>query len=138
MMRPELEDAARRLTRDDGAVVIPAALASPVLRVLLRDVGARLQSDQGAVPLPVTGLFWALALAAERAEAEVSSASGTPAERPVSVEISTAAAARELGCSEGYVRRLARAGRLRGRKVGSVWLVAEAAIVAPERKDQAA
>ncbi|MEU3835577.1 helix-turn-helix domain-containing protein [Streptomyces microflavus] len=138
MMRPELEDAARRLMREDGSVVIPAALASPVLRVLLRDVGARLQSDQGAVPLPVTGLVWALALAAERAEAEVSSASGTPAERPVSVEISTAEAARELGCSEGYVRRLARAGRLRGRKVGAVWLVAEAAIVAPERKDQAA
>ncbi|ARI56648.1 hypothetical protein A6E92_22190 [Streptomyces sp. S8] len=137
-MRPDVEAAARRLLRPDGSVVIPAALAGPVLRVLLRDVGARLQSDQAAVPLPVTSLFWALALAAERAEAEEGSAPGTPAERPVSVEISTADAARELGCSEGYVRRLARAGRLQGRKVGPVWLVAEAAIVAPERKDQAA
>ncbi|WP_257132559.1 MULTISPECIES: helix-turn-helix domain-containing protein [unclassified Streptomyces] len=132
MMRPDVEEAARRLLRADGSVVVPAALAGPVLRVLLRDVGARLQSDQGAVPSPVTGLFWALALAAEQAEAEESSAPGTPAERPVSVEISTAEAARELGCSEGYVRRLARAGRLRGRKVGPVWLVTEAAIVAPE------
>ncbi|MFJ3088922.1 helix-turn-helix domain-containing protein [Streptomyces sp. NPDC086838] len=86
----------------------------------------------------VPSLLWALKAAAERAEAEGGSALGTSAVPPVSVEISTAEAARELGCSEGYVRRLARAGRLRGRKVGPVWLVAEAAIVAPERKDQAA
>ncbi|MEV3847919.1 helix-turn-helix domain-containing protein [Streptomyces microflavus] len=132
MMRPELEAAARRLLRADGAVVVPAALAGPVLRVLLRDVGARLQSDRGRVPTSVSDLLWALALAAERAEVEEGSICGTPAERPVSVEISTAEAARELGCSESYVRRLARAGRLRGRKVGAVWLVAEAAIVAPE------
>ncbi|MFD3972942.1 helix-turn-helix domain-containing protein [Streptomyces cyaneofuscatus] len=137
-MLPDVEAAARRLLREDGAVIVPAELSAVVLRVLLRDVGARLQSDRGAVPLSTSSLLWALALAAERAEAEGSSACGTPAERPVSVEVSTAAAARELGCSESYVRRLARAGRLRGRKVGPVWLVAEAAIVAPERKDQAA
>ncbi|MFC8724307.1 helix-turn-helix domain-containing protein [Streptomyces bacillaris] len=132
MMRPDVGEAARRLLRPDGSVTIPPALAGPVLRVLLRDVGARLQSDQAAVPLPVSSLFWALAAAAERAEAEAGSACGTPAVPPVSVEISTAEAARELGCSEGYVRRLARAGRLRGRKVGPIWLVAGAAIVAPE------
>ncbi|MET8377445.1 helix-turn-helix domain-containing protein [Streptomyces microflavus] len=137
-MRPDVEVAARRLLRPDGSVVVPPQLAAGVLRVLLRDVGARLKADQGAVPLPVSSLFWALALAAERVEAEEGSGAGTPADRPVSVEISTAAAARELGCSESYVRRLARAGRLQGRKVGPVWLVAEAAIVAPERKDQAA
>lgn len=138
MMRPELEEAARRLLREDGSVVIPAALAGPVLRVLLRDVGARLKADQGAVPSSVSGLFWALALAAERAEAEESSGAGTVSERPVSMEMSTAAAARQLGCSEGYVRRLARSGRLQGRRLGPVWLVDEAAIVARRRKDQAA
>ncbi|MYX15440.1 excisionase family DNA-binding protein [Streptomyces sp. SID8374] len=137
-MRPDVGEAARRLLRPDGSVRIPASLAGSVLRVLLRDAGARLKADQGTVPLPVTSLFWALALAAERAEAEEGSAPGTSADRPVSVEISTAEAARELGCSEGYVRRLARAGRLRGRKVGPVWLVAEAAIVAPERTETAA
>ncbi|WP_329220281.1 helix-turn-helix domain-containing protein [Streptomyces microflavus] len=132
MMRPELEEAARRLLREDGSVLIPAALAGPVLRVLLRDLGARFHVDNGRVSPSVVGLLWALAEAADRVEVEEGSGPGTPAERPVSVEISTAAAARELGCSESYVRRLARAGRLRGRKVGSVWLVAEAAIVAPE------
>ncbi|MFD3640682.1 helix-turn-helix domain-containing protein [Streptomyces griseus] len=131
-MRPDVGEAARRLLREDGSVVVPPELADGVLRVLLRDVGARLKADQAAVPLSTSSLLWALALAAEQAEAEEGSAPGTPAERPVSVEISTAEAARELGCSEGYVRRLARAGRLRGRKVGPVWLVAEAAIVAPE------
>ncbi|MER6601828.1 helix-turn-helix domain-containing protein [Streptomyces parvus] len=125
-------EAARRLLREDGSVVVPPELADGVLRVLLRDVGARLKADRGAVPLSTSSLLWALALAAEQAEEGEGSAPGTPAERPVSVEISTAEAARELGCSEGYVRRLARAGRLRGRKVGPVWLVAEAAIVAPE------
>ncbi|MGW6584437.1 helix-turn-helix domain-containing protein [Streptomyces globisporus] len=132
MMRPDIEEAARRLLREDGSVVIPAVLADPVLRILLRDVSARVAVDGGKVAPGVSGLLWALKAAADQAEAEAGSAPGTPAVPPVSVEISTAEAARELGCSEGYVRRLARAGRLRGRKVGPVWLVAEAAIVAPE------
>ncbi|MFT9670517.1 helix-turn-helix domain-containing protein [Streptomyces rhizosphaericola] len=137
-MRPDVGVAARRLLRPDGSVVIPAALAGPVLRVLLRDVGARLQSDQAAVPLPVTSLFWALALAAERAEAEEGSANGPSPDRPVSMEISASQAAEELGCSVRHARRLARSGRLPARRVGRAWLIAEAAIVAPERKDQAA
>ncbi|KOG77370.1 hypothetical protein ACZ90_59460 [Streptomyces albus subsp. albus] len=131
-MRPDVEEVARRLLRPDGSVVIPGPLAGPVLRVLLRDVGARLSVDGGKVVPGLPGLLWALKAAADRAEAEGGSAPGTFAERPVSVEISTAEAAQQLGCSEGYVRRLARAGRLRGRKVGPVWLVAEAAIVASE------
>ncbi|MBK6040825.1 helix-turn-helix domain-containing protein [Streptomyces sp. MBT55] len=131
-MRPDVGGAARRLLREDGSVLIPAVLADPVLRILLRDVSARVAVDGGKVAPGVSGLLWALKAAADQAEAEAGSAPGTPAERPVSVEISTAEAARELGCSEGYVRRLVRAGRLRGRKVGPVWLVAEAAIVAPE------
>ncbi|WP_317992358.1 excisionase family DNA-binding protein [Streptomyces sp. JV180] len=128
----EVPRAAAGLLRPDGSVVIPGPLAGPVLRVLLRDVGARLSVDGGKVAPGLPGLLWALKEAADRAEAEGGSAPGTPAERPVSVEISTAEAAQQLGCSEGYVRRLARAGRLRGRKVGPVWLVTEAAIVAPE------
>ncbi|MEU2800237.1 helix-turn-helix domain-containing protein [Streptomyces sp. NPDC007117] len=128
----EVPPAAVGLLRPDGSVLIPAALAGPVLRILLRDVSARVAVDGGKVAPGVSGLLWALKAAADQIEAEVGSAPGTPADRPVSVEISTAEAARELGCSEGYVRRLARAGRLRGRKVGPVWLVAEAAIVAAE------
>ncbi|MGQ4355265.1 helix-turn-helix domain-containing protein [Streptomyces drozdowiczii] len=113
-------------------MLIPPSLADPVLRILLRDVTARVSVDGGRVAPGVPGLLWALKAAAEREEAEEGSAPGTPVERPVSVEIGIAEAALELGCSEGYVRRLARAGRLRGRKVGRVWLVTEAAIVAPE------
>ncbi|MFJ1788379.1 helix-turn-helix domain-containing protein [Streptomyces anulatus] len=131
-MLPDVEAAARRLLREDGSVLIPAGLAGAVLRILLRDVSARVAVDGGKVAPGVPGLLWALKAAADQAEVEEGSAPGTHADRPVSVEISTAEAARELGCSEGYVRRLARAGRLQGRKVGPVWLVAEAAIVAPE------
>ncbi|MFJ3141406.1 helix-turn-helix domain-containing protein [Streptomyces halstedii] len=137
-MRPDVGEAARRLVREDGSVVVPPELAAGVLRVLLRDVGARLSVDGGKVAPGVPGLLWALKAAAERAETEGGSVPGTPAVPSVSVEVSTAEAARELGCSEGYVRRLARAGRLRGRKVGAVWLVAEVAIVAPERTETAA
>ncbi|MFE5852528.1 helix-turn-helix domain-containing protein [Streptomyces sp. NPDC056500] len=138
MTRHEVPPGARHLVREDGSVVVPAELAGAVLRILLRDVGARFHVDAGKVPSSVSGLLWALNAAAEQAEARDGSGSGTPGGEPVSVEIGTADAARELGCSEGYVRRLARAGRLRGRKVGPVWLVAEAAIVASERTEESA
>lgn len=138
MPRGEPPASAAGLLRPDGSVLVPGALASPVLRVLLRDVAARCLTGGGKVSPSVSGLLWALNEAAEQAEVRDGSAPGTPGAAPVSVEISTSEAARELGCSEGYVRRLARAGRLRGRKVGPVWLVAEAAIVAPERTEKAA
>lgn len=137
-MLPDMEESARRLVREDGSVVIPPQLAGAVLRILLRDVGARCRTGDGKVSSSVSGLFWALNEAAEQAEARDGSTPGTPGTAPGSVELSTTEAARELGCSESYVRRLARAGRLRGRKVGPMWLVAQATIVAPERTENAA
>ncbi|MEV7427006.1 helix-turn-helix domain-containing protein [Streptomyces sp. NPDC091212] len=128
----------RALVRADGSVVVPPALAAGVLRVLLRDLGARVAVDGGELAPGVHRLLWSLHVASSAVEDEPDgSGDGTPSEGPASVEISTADAARVLGCSEGYVRRLARAGRLRGRKVGPVWLVAEAAIVAPGSEEAA-
>ncbi|MFF3092131.1 helix-turn-helix domain-containing protein [Streptomyces cyaneofuscatus] len=131
-MLPDVEAAARRLVREDGSVIIPPELSAVVLRVLLRDVGARLKADRGAVPLSTSSLLWALALAAERAEAAEGSANGPFPDRPVSMEISASQAAEELGCSARHARRLARSGRLPARRVGRAWLIAGAAIVAPE------
>ncbi|MGC4927247.1 helix-turn-helix domain-containing protein [Streptomyces sp. DT117] len=131
-MLPDVEAAARRLLREDGTVIVPAELSAVVLRVLLRDVGARLKADRGAVPLSTSSLLWALALAAEQAEAAEGSANGPSPDRPVSMEISASQAAEELGCSARHARRLARSGRLPARRVGRAWLIAEAAIVAPE------
>ncbi|MFI6123248.1 helix-turn-helix domain-containing protein [Streptomyces sp. NPDC051064] len=129
---------ARALVREDGTVVIPAALAGEVLRRLLRDVTAEISAAKGQPSTACRELLWGLHLAAKQAEKADGSTRGTPEAGSAKVEISTSEAAHRLGCSESYARRLARTGRLRGRKVGPVWLVAEAAIVAPERTGEAA
>lgn len=137
MSRGEPPAAAAGLVREDGSVVIPAKLAGAVLRILLRDVTARLPVDKGKVSPPVQSLLWALNEAAGQAEALAGSEDGTPGAGPVSVEISTSQAAEALGCSPEYARRLARSGRLPARRLGRTWLIAEAAIVAPETESAA-
>ncbi|WP_308340487.1 MULTISPECIES: helix-turn-helix domain-containing protein [unclassified Streptomyces] len=120
-------------------MVIPAALAGPVSRILLRDVGARVAVDGGKVAPGVVGLLWALKAAAEREEAAAGFADETPPAGPVSVEVSAGEWAERAGCSPQYARALARTGRVPARRIGRMWLIPEsAAIVAPERKDQAA
>ncbi|MFJ7242351.1 helix-turn-helix domain-containing protein [Streptomyces olivaceus] len=60
---------------------------------------------------------------------------GTPVAGAASVEVSTAEAARRMGCSESYVRRLARLGLVPARRVAGVWLITRAAGAAEDDVD---
>ncbi|MFE7387234.1 helix-turn-helix domain-containing protein [Streptomyces sp. NPDC057582] len=126
---------------DDGSVVIPAAVAGDVLRALVRDMTARVRADGGEVPAGVRRLLYALHTAAQRTEQqteerraslaiEQSSDIGTAPQSPATVAyVSVGEAAALLGCSAGYVRRLARAGIVRARRIGArAWAVDRAAL----------
>lgn len=141
MRRADLPPGARALVREDGAVVVPPALAGGVLRILLRDTTARVQTDGGRLSPGVHDLLWALHAAAEaeraRSSAAAGSVHGTPVVAAVSVEESTAEAARRMGCSESYARRLARTGQVPARKTAGVWLIARAAGAAEDETEAA-
>ncbi|MGC2997417.1 helix-turn-helix domain-containing protein [Streptomyces sp. G35A] len=144
MRRADLPAGARSLLREDGSVVVPPALANVVLRVLLRDVGARVRVDGGRLAAGVHDLVWALHASSEAVgegsevvPTPVGSAGGTSVAGAASVEISTAEAARWMGCSESYVRRLARLGLVPARRVAGVWLIARAAGAADDEMEAA-
>ncbi|WP_432004558.1 helix-turn-helix domain-containing protein [Streptomyces parvus] len=139
MTRPDVGEAARRLLRPDGSVIVPPELAAGVLRVLLRAVSAHLSVDGGKVAPGVPGLLWALKAAAEREEDAAGFADETPPGGPANVEVSAGEWAERAGCSPQYARALARTGRVPARRIGRIWLIPEtAAIVAPERTETAA
>lgn len=114
----------------DGSVIVPAALAGPVRRILIRDLAQHIRTDGGAPTTAVRQLVYALARAEHHAQADTDgSDTGTPPPAPATVEISTTAAAVVLGCSESYVRRLCRSGRLHGRRAGRrTWLIDRASL----------
>ncbi|WP_277425618.1 helix-turn-helix domain-containing protein [Streptomyces sp. ADI98-10] len=57
------------------------------------------------------------------AAAESSSAHGTTADAPATVELTAHEAAVLMGCSTEYARRLARTGRVLARRAGPAWLI---------------
>ncbi|MEV0912698.1 helix-turn-helix domain-containing protein [Streptomyces sp. NPDC049967] len=129
------------VVRDDGSVVIPAAVAGDVLRALVRDMTERVRADGGEVPAGVRRLLYALHAAAQRAEQHVekhraapliehSSDNGTaPPPTATVAYVSVGEAAALLGCSTEYVRRLARTGIVRARRIGArAWAVDPAAL----------
>ncbi|MBT2450932.1 helix-turn-helix domain-containing protein [Streptomyces sp. ISL-43] len=125
-----------RLVRPDGAVLVPAAVAGEVLRALVRDLTARVRADGGEVSPAVRRLLYALHAADEQHQ-QASSAAGTPAVAPATVELTAQQAAALLECSPEYARRLARSGRLRARRAGPVWLVDAASLEAYRKGDAA-
>jgi excisionase family DNA binding protein len=134
MVRREPPPGAAGLVREDGSVVVPPALAGEVLRRLLRDLTAEVQANGGRLAPGVYALLWALRGAQGAGdkgfavtEAPDGSVAGTPVSGAGIVEISTAEAARRMGCSESYVRRLARSGRVPARRLGAQWLISPAA-----------
>jgi excisionase family DNA binding protein len=143
--RDDVPPGAAGLVREDGSVVVPPGLAGEVLRILLRDLGARVRADGGELSTGVRELLWALHAGTEAADREASrqreasagSVSGTPVAGAASVEISTAEAARRMGCSESYVRRLARLGLVPARRVAGVWLITRAAGAADDESEAA-
>lgn len=117
------------LLREDGSVVIPAAVAGEVLRALVRDLTARVRADGGEVPPSVRRVLHALHESAVRADAEEPppAVTGRPVVR--SGNVSVAEAATLLECSPRHVRDLIRAGRLPAQRVGvRVWAVDPAAL----------
>ncbi|MFF3891802.1 hypothetical protein ACFYY3_01080 [Streptomyces sp. NPDC001812] len=139
MMRPDLPPDICRLLRPDGSVVIPASIAADVLRRLLRDLSSEVQANGGKLSPAVYRVMWALHHADDQAVAEekLGSAGGTPVARPASVEESVTQAACRMGCSESYVRRLARSGQVPARRVAGVWLIAKAAGAADDDMEAA-
>ncbi|MES9804976.1 helix-turn-helix domain-containing protein [Streptomyces cinereoruber] len=136
--RPDQPTAPARLLRADGAVVVPAEVAGEVLRALVRDLTARIRADGGEVSPAVRRLLYALHEAAQHpGTAPASSGPGTPPAAPATVELTAPEAAYLLECSPEYVRRLARTGRVLGRRAGRVWLIDPASLDS-YRKGQAA
>lgn len=113
--------------RPDGSVLVPAALAGAVRRILVRDLAQRIRTDGGAPTAEVRRVLYALGRAEARYEAaqhHQGSEQGTSSGEADRVEISTREAADLMGCSAEYVRRLCRTGRLAGRRLGPrTWAV---------------
>lgn len=119
----------------DGApvatgVVVPDALAGEVLRRLVRDLERETRQSGARVSLRCSVLLLALHRAAERYERGPGTGAeqGTSPAEPTSVEISVADAAELLGCSATWITRLARGGRIAGRRVGRTWLLDRASL----------
>lgn len=132
------------LRRPDGAVLVPPEVASGLLRLVVLGGRELVRRDGGAVSPALLAVLFALHAAAERqdqaAEANAlvdgsrrdaaGSSGGTLPDGCVTVK----QAARSLGASTGYTRRLARRGLLQGRRAGPVWLIDAAALEAFQRR----
>lgn len=120
-----------RLVRDDGSVVVPAAVAGDVLRALVRDLTARVRADGGEVGPGVRRVLYALHDAAQRADAHQprpGPVGGTQEGPTGTVGVTAQAAAALLGCSTEYARRLARTGRVAATRHGPSWLIDRASL----------
>jgi excisionase family DNA binding protein len=114
-------------------VLIPPEVAGDVLRALVRDLTARVRADGGEVGPRVRRVLYALHEAAQHPTTptvERSSDIGTsPGPAATVEEVTVDEAAALLGCTPGYVRRLARAGTLAGRRHGArTWALDRAAL----------
>jgi len=138
--REPAESAPAPLVRDDGSVIIPAALVPAVRRMVVDALTARQRADGGALSPDAHRFLRALRTAAEarnRPRASASSDRGTTPVQAGTVNpdtvgchglVSASEAADLLGSSTEWVRRLARAGRLPAHRVGTQWLIDRAAL----------
>lgn len=108
------------LLQADGSVLVPPDVARELLRPLVLGLAARCRADGTALSPRAVRLLHALHNSAEQ---QPSSADGTPPSAPATVELTAPEAAELLACSPEYVRRLARTGRLAGRRAGRAWLI---------------
>lgn len=126
---PRADEAAAPIVElSDGSVVVPARLAGPVRRILVRDLAEHIRADGGTPTAGVRQLVYALVRAEERHEQPAQFADETTNAYRVMVEISTTDAAAALECSAQYVRRLCRSGHLVGRRIGRAWLIDPASL----------
>lgn len=122
---------------DEGAVVVPRALASTTFAALVLYLRDRVQAGGGALTPDARALLRDLHRAAEGTEPgaaiEHSSDNGTAPPPPDSVatamEVSVGEAAALLGCTAEYVRRLARDGAFTARRIGArTWAIDRASL----------
>ena len=118
------------LVAADGSVLVPATLVGAVRRALMRDTAAQLGANGGGrQPLEVAALLVAFDAALRPAEERIAADRpgcpdiGTAGSDSATLGVSASQAAQRLGCDPSWVRRLARAGRIRGRLSGSIWVV---------------
>lgn len=117
------------LTMEVEPVPVPAALARPLLRVLMRALTREAREDGGTIPEGIGEFLRALQTAtAPPAMADV----GPSPNAPASVEtvlLTVAQAAEETGYSPRHLRRLAATGRVRARRLHARgWLVDPASL----------
>lgn len=113
------------LLRPDGTIIIPAAVAGDVLRLLVLGLTVRVRADGGELGPTARRVLWALHEAAQRTE-QTGFADETSAPAPATVEIRTAQEmAVVMGCSVQYVRRLCASGALHARRAGRSWLITD-------------
>lgn len=108
------------LVLPDGSVLIPPDVARELLRPLVLGLATRCRADGINLSPRTIGLLHAPHNSAEH---QGSSGTGTPDPGPATVELTAPEAAELLACSPEYVRRLARTGRLSGRRAGRAWLI---------------
>jgi hypothetical protein len=95
-------------------VTLPASLLAQIERLAARAVIEQARRD-GLDPAPGVGRLFAQIEQARRQTHPAST--GTP------TTIGVTEAARQMGCTPGWVRQLLAVGRLAGRRSGGVWLV---------------
>lgn len=119
------------LLRPDGSVLVPSDVAGELLAAAVRDLTARARRDGLTVSDRALRVLQALHEAAERHDTTPPAPAGTGAGTHASASptvITTTHAADLLGCTDSYVRRLCRAGRLTGERVGPLWLIDQASL----------
>jgi excisionase family DNA binding protein len=108
---------------------VPPDVAGELLAAAVRDLTARARRDGLLVSARAARVLQALHDAAERHDAgQAGSDDGTPDAPTAKVEISATDAAKLLGCSAEYARRLCRSGRIHGRRIGRAWLIDTASL----------
>lgn len=119
------------LLQPDGSVVIPAANAEDVLRLLVLALDARSRADGGSLGPMARRVLWDLHKAAQRHDSEQPPACDVASDLPAlaTVEITVTEAAERLGCAQQWVRYLLSEDRITGRKVSArLWLVDAASL----------
>ncbi|GBQ01034.1 hypothetical protein SSP531S_24640 [Streptomyces spongiicola] len=108
---------------EDGAVRVPAHLASAVFAATMLYLADQTRASGGALAPDARQLLQALHQAANGHPGFAPETPSTPAD---TVMLGMGAVAALLGCTPQYARRLARSGRLPAQRVGHVWLISPA------------
>lgn len=121
-----------RLVRPDGSVVVPAAVADGMLRLLVLGVTTASRMNAGGSPsVAVLEVLHALNMAAVKADEVPMSVSGPKSDETGIIEVqgvtwqTCSEVAALLQCTERSVRRACEQGRLPAKKTGRQWLIRE-------------